>query len=344
MVRIGIIGAGLMGSQHARALGNVPDAELAAIHALDGQAAQALASAHGTRAVDSLDELLGGCDLDAVIVATPTDTHAGLARAAIDAGLDAFVEKPIARTLDEARELVAAAADAGRVLQAGHVICYFHDYQRIGEQVAAGAVGTPAVATFGRRCATPDWTHEGWLASFERGGGVVLDMMIHDIDLVRWYFGEPDTVIARSVGPERHGGIDYALATFTVPDGPICHLHASWAEPEGFSQSAEVAGSAGMLSYDSRDTADVAIARHGSAGGHVTALPDPIGHDPFAEQLADFARAIRTRTAPRRDGAWALRSLELALAAIESARTRQPVQVAPGAAGLAGNDPAGAPA
>jgi predicted dehydrogenase len=164
----------------------------------------------------------------------------------------------------------------------------------------------------------------------ERSGGVVLDMMIHDVDLVRWYFGEPTEVNARVVGSDRHGGLDYALATLTVPNGPICHLHGSWAEPDGFSQSAEVCGSDGMLSYDSRGREEFHFATH-AATSEATALPTPAPgeQDPFQRQLRDFATAIRGGATMPGDLDWAIGSLRIALAMLESSDTRDIVRLEP---------------
>ena len=122
----------------------------------------------------------------------------------------------------------------------------------------------------------------------------LIGRMVRDVDLVRWYFGEPTEVYARVIGSDKHAGLDYALATLTVPGGPICHLHGSWAEPEGFSQSAEVCGTDGMLSYDSRGRDEFSFLAHATSDEATALPPPPPGEqDPFGRQLADFARAIR---------------------------------------------------
>jgi predicted dehydrogenase len=217
------------------------------------------------------------------------------------------------------------------VLGVGHVIRYFPEYRAIAAAIERGDIGTPAVATFGRRCQQPDWAPDRWHTDMARSGGVAVDMLIHDVDLVRWYFGEPTEVYARVVGSDRHEGLDYALATLTVPGGPICHLHGSWAEPEGFSQSAEVCGTGGMLSYDSRGRDELSYLPHGAPDGdEVTALPPPAPGpaDPFGRQLADFARAIRTGEPMPGDIDWAIGSLRVALAMLESSERGEPVQLA----------------
>lgn len=330
MLRIGIIGAGFMGRQHAASVVGIAEIRLAGVADEDGERAAELAGQHGARSWSSASDMISSGEVDAVIVATPTDTHAPLAIEALDAGIHAFVEKPVARTVEQAAAMVEAARRSGCVLAVGHVIRYYPEYRAIGRMIESGELGEVAVATFGRRCQKPNWAPDGWHTSMERSGGVVLDMMIHDVDLVRWYFGEPNLVHARCLGSDRHSGLDYALATLTVPGGPICHLHGSWCEPDGFSQVAEVCGSRGMVTYDSRGRDELLFATHGAPGAEATALPPPPAdeRDPFQQQQRDWIGQIAGRGTLVNDADWAIASLRVALAMLESEAAGQPVEVA----------------
>jgi predicted dehydrogenase len=333
-VGLAIVGAGLMGSQHARSAVACPDIELVGTFAAASDQARELAAAHGCEQFDSLEAVLADDRVEAVLVATPTSSHDEIGQFVLASGRHAFIEKPVTRSLQDALSLRRTARHTGRVLGVGHVIRYFPEYRSIGAAIERGDLGSPAVATFGRRCQQPDWAPDRWHTDMARSGGVAVDMLIHDVDLVRWYFGEPDTVYARVVGSDRYEGLDYALATLTVPDGPICHLHGSWAEPEGFSQSAEVCGSGGMLSYDSRGRDEFSFQAHAAAAAGATALPPPPPgpNDPFGRQLSDFARAIRTGAPMPGDIDWAIGSLRIALAMLESSERLEPVELEPLAA------------
>lgn len=327
-IGIAIVGAGLMGANHARTIMGSDVARLIAITGADADQAAALAAEHGVDHVAELDAVLDDDRVDAIVVATPTDTHAAIASRAIAAGVHPFVEKPVTRTLEDAVALGDAARAAGITVGVGHVARYFPEYRAIGAAIARGDVGNVAVATLGRRCQQPDWAPDHWHTSMPRSGGVAVDMLVHDIDLVRAWFGDPDTVFARVVGSDRHAGLDYALATLTVPGGPICHLHGSWAEPDGFSQSAEICGSLGMLSYDSRGRDELRISAHDAASA-VTALPPqpPGPNEPFQVQLRDFVTQIRTGTPMPGNIDWAITSLRIALAMLESSDRRDVVQL-----------------
>lgn len=339
MIGIGIVGTGLMGTKHAHSVASLDSARLVSVAAATPADAQKVADHHGVPAVDYA-AMLADEHIAALVIATPTDTHAALAAAALDAGKHVLVEKPLTRTVEEARTLVAHAAERGLILAGGHVLRCFPEYAALRDAVVRGDIGRVATATFGRRCPCPDWASDGWHAVGERSGGVLLDMMIHDIDLARWCFGEPIRGQCRTTGPDRHAGLDYALATLAFEDGPICHLHGSWAEPGGFAQMAEVCGAGGMLSYDSRDGVELDVRRHAShdAPG---ALPDAVDdeRDGYAVQLAHFVAAVRQGGIPDgsvlADGAWAVRSLEIALGLVEAARLRTTVSLEPGRAGTA---------
>jgi predicted dehydrogenase len=311
------------------------------VHAASGEQARAVAARHGCQAYATIDDILRDDRVEAVLVATPTDTHADVASLALASGRHVLIEKPVTRTLDDAVRLRTLARMSDLVVGVGHVIRYYPEYRAIHDAIERGDIGTPAVATLGRRCQQPDWAPDHWHTDMARSGGVAVDMLVHDIDLVRWYFGEPTEVYARVVGSDRHGGLDYALATLTVPDGPLCHLHASWAEPDGFSQSAEICGPTGMLSYDWRGREELAYAAHAQTAD-VTALPPapPGPHDPLQQQLRDFATAVRGGAAMPGDIDWAIGSLRIALAMLESSDRRDVVELEPLDALLARHDAA----
>ncbi len=333
MIGIGFIGAGLMAGQHARSLSGLAKkglAELRAVYAADLKQARDLATSWTCEVADSLHDLLERPDIDAVLIATPTDTHAELALQAIQAGKHVFVEKPVATRISDAHEMRRAADQAGVILQVGHVIRYFDEYRTMHKAVTSGSIGDVAVATFGRRCQKPEWAPDKWHTSMARSGGVIVDMMIHDIDLARWMFGEPRTVFGRTVGSDLYDGLDYAVAVLTYGNGSIVHLNASWCEPDGFSQSAEICGSLGMITYDSRSKAELQLASHSVGANSATALPapPPDDRDPFLRQLADFVAAIDAGDAPIGGSDWAVASLEIAMAILESTDTNTSIDIA----------------
>ncbi len=219
-LRIAVIGAGHLGRIHAKLLRSLDQCELTAIVDTHLQAAQSLAQEHGCQAYEHHAALAGNVDL--AVVATPTVFHFEVARWLLEQGVDVLIEKPISATLAEAETLVRLAEKHNRVLQIGHV-------ERFNPAVAAAAEKT------GR-----PWCIEASRTSGFTGRstdiGVVLDLMIHDIDLVLSMVGpHAADAVQRidAVGSSlMNCGEDIAQAWITFSSGCVAHLHASRVTPK----------------------------------------------------------------------------------------------------------------
>jgi UDP-N-acetylglucosamine 3-dehydrogenase len=210
MIRVGIVGAGIMGSNHARVLAAIPQAEVVVVADPDAERGQRLADHIGARFEPRLDVLPGR--VDAAIVATPTETHAEIAASLMESGLDVLVEKPIAPTVEEAKDLVTVARKHDRILMVGHVERFNPAVLELDRYVDGLIhVDVRRVGSFTPRIAT----------------GVVLDLMIHDVDLINSLAGgEPVTVssLTRRVRSESE---DIATCVLTYAGGVSASLTAS---------------------------------------------------------------------------------------------------------------------
>jgi predicted dehydrogenase len=261
-------------------------------------------------------------DIDLVVVATPTYLHAAHVIAAARARKHVFCEKPLARTLAEAEAMVRACDEAGVTLAVGHVVRFFPEYRRAKELLDAGSLGRPAMATMTRGNFAVG-SARGWYLDPDKSGGVVLDLMLHDLDTVRWWFGEPSRVYAKRFAGS--AGLEYALATIRYDDRPIVQVEASWAEHAGFRTGFELRGDRGMLVHDSRAVSPIAIQTpSGPAGPAMMATPTLL-ETPYLVQLRDLFTRIARRAPPLVDGREGLRSLALGLAVIRSADTGEVV-------------------
>ncbi|MFG2197149.1 Gfo/Idh/MocA family protein [Streptomyces sp. NPDC048639] len=322
---VGLIGAGGIACFHLPAW-----VELGArvtVFSTDGNAEKLAAqyAEHGVEVVDSLDELLERSTV--VDVCTPTHTHKELALAAIRAGKHVACEKPLALSVKDAEEMITAAEDAGVLLFPCHVVRYFPEYTAMTQAVAAGAVGQPAVLRFTRTCAYPWWAP--WFADAELSGGILVDQMIHDFDIARLLAGDVVRVYAQSRGhlrpPAEAGAVAAATAVLTHASGAISHVHGVWGLPDSdFRTTFRIAGRGGVLTHDSTQTEAFRIVAQDGATG----IPDTIlTESPFLTELRDFASAVQGGPTPRvtaRDG---LAAVQIGLAATESARTGQAVEI-----------------
>ncbi|HEV8655222.1 MAG TPA: Gfo/Idh/MocA family oxidoreductase [Candidatus Limnocylindria bacterium] len=315
-LRVGVLGAGFAGAMHAHSALGLEDVQVVAVAALPLDHAAALAKDCDAR-VASAEEVCAADDVDLVVVATPTHLHAEYTIAAAKAGKHVFCEKPIARTREQAEAMVRACDDAGVSLAVGHVVRYFPEYQRAKQMLDDGTLGRPAIATLVRGNFSVGSARE-WYLDAAKSGGVVLDLMLHDLDTVRWWFGEPSRIYAKRL-TAGGGALDYALATIRYDDRPIVQIEGSWAEHSGFRTGFELRGDRGMLVHDSRAASPLTVqSPAGPAGPAMMATPT-LRESPYRRQLRDLFARLRRGERPLVDGHEGLRSLALGLAVIESA-------------------------
>ncbi|WP_053207302.1 Gfo/Idh/MocA family protein [Jiangella muralis] len=323
--RIGIVGAGFMGSVHAAAWAACPDARLTALVGGSGGAPTRLADEYGMRVCAGLDELLD--QVDVVDVCVPTDRHHEVTVRAARAGRAVVCEKPLARTPAEAADMIAVCREAGVPLLPAHVVRFFPEYAAAKAAVDAGAIGEPAVVRLTRASFQPPG---GWYLDEARSGGLHFDLMVHDLDYARWVAGEVVGVHARSVRAARpDAGTDHVLAILRHAPGAISHVEASWAHPPPtFRTRAEIAGTGGLLELDSDRSAPVRPNLRAVAGAGAMPLPSsPLAESPYTTQLRHFLDVVRGAAAPIVTADDALAAVRIATAVGESIATGRPADV-----------------
>lgn len=316
-MKIGVVGAGGMGSVHSRHYRKIAGVELVVYDELT-EKAQNLASAHGAGLADSLDDLIRQCDV--IDVCLPTDAHKSCALSAIAAGRHVFVEKPIAGNLEDASAIIVAAEEADVILSVGQVVRFFPEFKAANAMVRDGKLGRPAAARTRRGGGAPK---ADWFLDHSRSGGVIVDLAVHDFDWLRWTFGEVSHLYSRSVGIQDGVGLDYALTTLTFDSGVVAHVEATWMDPAGFRVTFEVCGSEGMVQYDSRT---IPTLRTHQTTGVRTEAPLAQADDPYYNQLSAFVKACRGEAPPAVTGYDGFMALSIALAALESANTGEVVR------------------
>lgn len=259
-LRVGVVGSGSMAHAHVpawRALG-----AQVSVHSL--RRPTAFAAQHGVAVADSLDVLVRSSDV--VDVCSPTATHEELVRAAIAAGRDVVCEKPLARTAAAAQALVDLADQAGVMLFPAHVVRYFPVYRDAEQRVRAGEVGTVRTLRLRRQVASP---REGWFHDREASGGVVLDLMVHDLDQALWLLGPVRTVAAERLDADG----DWVRARLGHRDGGTSTVEARWGPPDvGFATEVTVEGTKGTLHHGATDVPT------GTADPYLLELRDVVAH------------------------------------------------------------------
>lgn len=273
------------------------------------------AAAWGAAYYEDYRELLAEPAIDAVLVATPHDTHQEICVAALEAGKHVLVEKPLARTLDEADAIIAAAEQSGRILLVGHNERYIPAYAHIAELVHSGVLGP----LFGARADHfQNVTGQGWWGSAQRvGGGCVIGSGIHRLDLLLWYLGAAKEVFAyqRDV-PGRIEAESLCGATIRFNNGAIAEFFCNWgvfAYP--YYESLSLFGERGMVCYDGKT---LWLGRNnGSLEATVCS--------PVRDQWEHFAACIQWGERPLIGAAEARSALALVQAIYASASSGHPV-------------------
>jgi myo-inositol 2-dehydrogenase/D-chiro-inositol 1-dehydrogenase len=329
-VAVGLIGGGRMGSFHAETLARrLPGARLAAIADPAPGAAQRLAGPLGcSRALTDPSQLLADPGVDAVVIATPARTHAGLVEAAARAGKAVYCEKPMALTLADADRAIDAAHEAGVPLQVGFNRRFDPGFRAAHDRIAAGAIGTPQLLRSLTRdpkladpAPIPPWT-------------IFLETLIHDFDALRFLNpgAEPVEVFALAdalIRPDYRdrGLLDTAIVTVRFDNGALATAEASFQAVYGYDVRGEVLGSGGMLTVgDLRRTHLTSYGPDGIGADCVTYDQD-LFRDAYVAELAAFTDCVRTGRTPDATGQDARAALSIARAAIQSVRTGAPVRI-----------------
>lgn len=335
-LRIGIIGAGGMGTRHAAAWSRVPGVTVTAVADINLEKARKLASQYDAADHGSVGALLNDTktDVDIVSVCVPTSLHRELSVEALQAGKHVFCEKPMALETEDCDAMIAAAKAAEKLLSVGQVVRFFPEYANAKRLIDSGAVGKPAVARVRRGGGFPR-TDTDWFADPAQSGGVIYDLLVHEFDWLLWCFGPVKRVYARSLtermAANEFGHLDYALVTLRHETGVISHAEGTWADPGGFATSFEVAGDGGLLSHDSRKATPLvrSLRREGQSGTGVPLPSSPLApqDDPYYREIAAFAKSVREGAPLAVTAEEGRAAIAVAQAAAESARTGRAVEL-----------------
>lgn len=322
-LRVGLVGAGNMAYVHAEGWDAAGD-RIVGVLDPDPERAARFSADHGTNMAGSFGDLAASADV--VDICTPTHTHAEYIALAAEAGIDVVCEKPLARTGPDAMAAIAACDRAGVRLLVGHVVRFFPEYATARELVAAGEIGTVGVVRLDRSTYLPVGA-SAWFSDLAKSGGVVHDLMIHDVDYARWVAGDVRRVYARRIRDTSRG--DHVLATLRHEGGAISHVQGSWAYPVGsFRTSLEIAGSDGLI------VRHVATPFAGSVSAveDVPDVPEPptsSAESPYVTEIRHFSDVIQGRAEPRVTALDGARAVAVCDAIAESIETNRAVEAAP---------------
>lgn len=323
MIGVGLIGAGRMGQVFAHHLAvGIPGTRFIAIADTNQENLRDASARFGiAHAYNDANELLARADIDAVLIVTPTNTHAALVQDAARAGKHIFCEKPLALSLQECDDAIAATERAAVKLQVGFMRHFDPAYVAAKEKIDAGVIGEPVMyKSIGR---DPRRTSLEFAAR-EKSGGMIADMGIHDFDAARWLMGSEVTRVysqgACLVYPELRevNDIDNALVSLNFANGALGNVDLSRNAVYGYDIRAEVLGSRGSLHIGSlQQTPLLVLTTNGVTHDTIPYFMERFGVA-YAAEIRDFVACILENRAPRVSGRDARAATEIAIVATRS--------------------------
>jgi UDP-N-acetyl-2-amino-2-deoxyglucuronate dehydrogenase len=355
-LRFGILGCGVIGPHHAKAIAGLQSAELVAVADVVPELAEELADEHGCSHYASLEEMLSGVDLDAVCVCTPSGIHAEGAITALEAGKDVIIEKPVEVTLKAADRLIEVQRTTGRKVAVVSQHRFDTVTRAVREAIARGEFGRLTSGSADVRWWRSQSYYDSgrWRGTWELdGGGVLINQAIHSIDLLQWLMGEVVEVTAHTglLAHERIEVEDTAVAILKFEGGALGTILATTAAYPGLTTRIAVHGDRGSaivdddeLSYfhaagegqegeaygagGGENQAEQVMARYGEAATGPGAGADP-GSLSMAhrDQIQDFVEAVREGREPLVNLEEGRKPLAIILGIYGSARTGEPVRI-----------------
>ncbi len=303
-LRLGVVGVGVMGSNHARVLSEMAGVELVGVADPDPGQRQLLTGALRCPAYDDIEALLQQ-GVDAVVIAAPTHLHHDLAMECISRGVDLLVEKPVAPTVEEGRAIVAAARRAGVTLMVGHVERFNPAVESIKRAIKGQDILSIAI------------TRVGPFPPRMSNVGVVIDLAVHDIDLIRWFTDSEIVEIQPQMSSAVAEREDIALLQFRTASGVLAHINTNWLTPFK-ARTIHVATRDKYLIGDLL-TLQVTECFGFQPDGSYSMRHLSVGYsEPLRAELLAFVKAVRSGSTPAVTGEEAVASLEVAIRCLDA--------------------------
>jgi myo-inositol 2-dehydrogenase/D-chiro-inositol 1-dehydrogenase len=330
MLKVAVIGTGFIGSVHAKNIARHPGAELVAVSDANTEFAKKVAAATGTRAASDVREIFNSKEIQAVLIATPTDTHVDYLERAAEAGKAIYCEKPIGLDYAEAEKAVRTVRASGVPVMLGFNRRFDASHAAVKEAVDRGEVGKVEIVQLTSRGPKPPP-----IAYVKVSGGQLRDQTIHFFDLLRWLTrDEPVEVYAIGaalVDPAigEAGDVDTSIVSLRLASGALCQIDSSRRAAYGYDERIEVFGSEGMVESARQNFRGLSlykgrqVLRDGLHPGWFERIEQS-----YYEAIDAFVKSVEKGTPPSPSLEDGLKAQFIADKATESMKTGRPIKLA----------------
>jgi len=312
-IKTAVIGCGSWGRNHVRVYNELPDVKLLAISDISEKTAREIGTKYNVKYHTDPYKVLENPDVDIVDICTPTVTHTELAMAAIRAGKNVLIEKPMTNTLEEAVALIKEAETHKVTITTGFVERFNPAVEEAYKVIQSKKIGSPILAHTRRVSRRPPRIGDV---------GVVKDLAIHDIDIVNRLFADEPLTVSAYVGSITHKFEDYANINIAYPGNCTAFVETNWLTPRRV-RTLTITGTEGIINVD------YAAQQISIEDNEKILQPFLANKEPLYQELTSFVDAVRNKTQPKITGLDGLKALQICIAALQSAETGQRVKLKP---------------
>lgn len=306
MHNIGIIGAGLISKSHAESIRQLDNAVLTAVADIREETGKRFAEEYDCAYYHDAEEMLKHADIQVVIIALPTYLHGEFVEKCAQYGKHVLCEKPIEMTVEATERILDHVKNSGIIFMVGQVVRFWRGYAEIKELYENGELGRVHMAFASRCSGLPDWGNE-WLLNPEKGAGAICDMHVHDVDFLRYVFGEMDTVYCLA-NKDHTGCWNHAMSSIAFKSGEKAVAEASFTMSDGypFTMFFKAAGTEGTVEFYYKAGFNIGERNASSSELRIyrknrqPVIQKLEQHDPYAIQLQYFLTCVEAGKQPER--------------------------------------------
>jgi len=234
MLKVGIVGMGHMGERHINSYENIDNVEVGAVNDVRINELREKFDLEGIKTYEKFEDLLNDRNIDFVDICLPTFLHKENAIKALDAGKHVICEKPMAMNVEECDAMIKAQKKSGRFLMIAQCIRFWNEYEILKDYVSQNKFGRLLSLYLLRACQTPSWSWNNWLAQGSKSGGAVLDLHVHDVDMINYLLGMPKAVYSVGANAIKDGGIDILSTQYLYDKDIVATVDCNWVVEGGF--------------------------------------------------------------------------------------------------------------
>ncbi len=296
MLKVGIIGMGHMGERHINSYKNIDNVEVGAVNDVRISELVNKFDLEGIKTYEKIDDLLNDECIDFVDICLPTFLHKEYTTKALDAGKHVICEKPMAMNVEECDAMIEAQKKSGRFLMIAQCIRFWNEYEILKDYVFQNKFGRLLSLYMLRACEPPSWSWNNWLEQGSKSGGAILDLHVHDVDMVNYLLGKPEAVYSVGANAIKGGGIDILSTQYLYDKDIVVTVDCNWAVEGrfGFEAGFRACFERGTIIFSTKNNPSITIYPKDKD----SFVPELETKDAYEKELSYFADCIEKGKEP----------------------------------------------